>query len=149
MQSPPSRRTSAPDCTVCNMFKSLSPHLTASNCLSYNLVSVSRSASADKNINQLDSCLSFYHFRAKKGIFSISIFSGNKQFAKYYSCFFKPVQHVLLSMFGGVWSVCHQKKCKWSLIGQAIRDIVEEVIEGDELDEGSISTAGKRDEQQS
>ena len=41
----------------------------------------------------------------------------------------------------GVWCVCHYKKCKWCLIGRATRDIVEEVIEVDELDEGSISTA--------
>ena len=40
------------------------------------------------------------------------------------------------------------KKCNWSLIGQATRDIVEEVIKVDELEKGSISTstAGKRDE---
>ena len=33
--------------------------------------------------------------------------------------------------------VCHYKKCNWPLIGRATRDIVEEVIEEDELDEGS------------
>ena len=42
--------------------------------------------------------------------------------------------------------VCHYKKFKWCLIDRATRDIVEEVIEVDELDEGSISTAGKQDE---
>ena len=48
---------------------------------------------------------------------------------------------------GGVWCVCHYKKCKWCLIGRATRDIVEEVIEVDELDKGSISAAaGKQNE---
>ena len=43
--------------------------------------------------------------------------------------------------------VCHYKKCNWPLIGRATRDIVEEVIEVDELDEGSISAAaGKQNE---
>ena len=46
-----------------------------------------------------------------------------------------------------VWCVCHYKNYKWCLIGRATGDIVKEVIEVDELDEGSISTAaGKRDE---
>ena len=47
----------------------------------------------------------------------------------------------------GVCVVCHYKKCTWPLIGQASRDIVNEVIEVDELDEGSISAAaGKQNE---
>ena len=60
----------------------------------------------------------------------------------------KPVQHLLLSMVVcGVWCVCHYKKCKWFLIGRATRVIVEDVIEVDELDEGSISAAaGKQNE---
>ena len=37
-----------------------------------------------------------------------------------------------------VWCVCHYKKCDWSLIGRVTRDILKEVIEVDEIDEGSI-----------
>ena len=44
----------------------------------------------------------------------------------------------------GVWRVCHYKKCNWSLICRATRDIVEEVIEVDELDEGSMYTAAEK-----
>ena len=40
--------------------------------------------------------------------------------------------------------MCHYKKFNWSLIGRATRDIVEEVVEVDELDEGSIYTAAEK-----
>ena len=55
----------------------------------------------------------------------------------------------LFNMYCCPWCVVcvSLEKCKWCLIGRATRDIVEEVIEVDELDKGSISTAaGKRDQ---
>ena len=53
------------------------------------------------------------------------------------------VQHVYCC---GV-CVCHYKKCNWPLIGRATIDTIEEFIEVDQLDEGSISVAvGKQDE---